>query len=55
MLIREAIMEIRILSRRGMGIRQMARELGVSRNTVRKYLRGKAVKIETLSYGRALH
>lgn len=45
MLTEEAIMEIRILSRRGMGIRAIARELGVSRNTVRKYLRGEAVDV----------
>jgi transposase len=44
MLAEEGIMEIRILSRRGLGIRAIARELGISRNTVRKYLRGEAVK-----------
>lgn len=38
-------MEIKILSRRGLSIRGIARELGVSRNTVRKYLRGEAVKV----------
>lgn len=43
MLTKEAIMEIRILSRRGMSIRAIAKELGISRNTVRKYLRGEAV------------
>jgi len=43
MLTKEAVMEIKILSRRGMGIRAIARELGVSRNTVRKYLRGEAL------------
>jgi len=47
MLTEEAIMEIRILSRRGAGIRQIARELGVSRNTVRAYLRGQAVRAPT--------
>ena len=31
-------MEIRVLARRGMGVRQIARELGCSRNTVRRYL-----------------
>ena len=36
-------MEIRILARRGMGSRAIARELGTSRNTVRRYLRGEAV------------
>lgn len=44
MLTKEAIMEIKILSRRGMSVRAISRELGVSRNTVRKYLRGEAVK-----------
>ena len=44
MLTEEGIMEIRILSRRGMSIRAIARELKISRNTVRKYLRGEAVK-----------
>lgn len=32
-------MEIKVLARQGHGIRFIARELGVSRNTVRKYLR----------------
>ena len=41
---RRVISEIRILSRWGLGIRAIARELGISRNTVRKYLRGEAVK-----------
>ena len=36
-------MKIRILARRGMGIRAIARELGISRNTVRRYSRGEAV------------
>lgn len=44
MLTKEAIMEIKILSRQGKGIRAIARELGISRNTVRRYLRGEAVK-----------
>lgn len=43
MLTREEVMEIGILYRRGMGVRAIARELGVSRNTVKKYLRGGAV------------
>ena len=45
MLTEEGIMEICILSRQGMGIRAIARELQISRNTVRKYLRGEAVKV----------
>lgn len=36
-------MEIRVLARQGHGVKAIARELGVSRNTVRKYLRGRAV------------
>lgn len=32
-------MEIKVMSRRGMSIREMARQLGCSRNTVRRYLR----------------
>ncbi len=43
MLTKEAIMEIRILSRRGMSIRAIAREFGISSNTVRRYLRGEAL------------
>ena len=32
-------MEIRVLAKHGKGVREMAREVGVSRNTVRRYLR----------------
>ena len=36
-------MEIRVMARRGMRIREIARELGCSRNTVKRYLHdGKA-------------
>lgn len=35
----EAALEIRVLHRHGKSIRQIAREMGVSRNTVRRYLR----------------
>jgi len=35
----EGCMQIRILHRQGHSIRQLASELGLSRNTVRKYLR----------------
>lgn len=37
-------MEIRILSRRGMSIRAIARELWISKNTVCRYLCGEAGK-----------
>lgn len=36
---KEECMEIRILSRQGKGIREISRITGISRNTVRKYLR----------------
>lgn len=36
-------MEIRVLARQGQGIREIARTLGVSRNTVRRYLKADAV------------
>jgi transposase len=32
-------LEIRVLARHGKGVREIAREVGVSRNTVRRYLR----------------
>ena len=35
----EAALEIRVLHRHGKGIREIARETGVARNTVRRYLR----------------
>jgi transposase len=35
----EGVMEIRILQQQGLSIRAIARQLGVSRNTVREYLR----------------
>ena len=40
MLTQEQAVEIRILERQGRSIRQIMRETGLSRNTVRKYLRG---------------
>lgn len=39
MLVAEETVEIRVLSRQGQSIRAIARTLGVSRNTVRRYLR----------------
>ena len=35
----EGFVDIQVLHRQGMGIRSIARELGISKNTVRKYLR----------------
>jgi transposase len=53
MLTKEDVMEINILSRRGMSIRGIARKLGIPRNTVRKYLRGEAVtEVERRGPGR---
>lgn len=40
----ENVMEIQILHKRGMSIRSIASQLGVSRNTVRKYLRSQPVQ-----------
>ncbi|WP_338617117.1 IS21 family transposase [Pigmentiphaga sp. CHJ604] len=42
MLTQEQSLEIRVLARQGHGIKAIARELGMSRNTVRRYLRGEA-------------
>ena len=39
MLTQEQAVEIRVMVRQGKGIREIAREVGVSRNTVRKYVR----------------
>jgi len=40
MLVAEESVEIRVLSRQGKSIREIGRMLEVSRNTVRRYLRG---------------
>ncbi len=42
MLTQEQAVEIKVLKRQGRSIRQIMRETGLSRNTVRKYLRGAA-------------
>jgi transposase len=42
MLTQEQSVEIRVLARQGHSIKKIAQELGLSRNTVRKYLRGEA-------------
>ena len=39
MLVGEMALEIRLLAKRVKGLRAIAREIGVSRNTVRRYLR----------------
>jgi len=39
MLTQEQAVEIKVMARRGVSIREMARQLGCSRNTVRRYLR----------------
>lgn len=39
MITEESRIEIRLLSRQGQGIREISRITGLSRNTVRKYLR----------------
>jgi transposase len=39
MLTQEQAVEIRVLARQGMGIREIARQMGCSRNTVKRYLR----------------
>jgi transcriptional regulator with XRE-family HTH domain len=39
MLVREMAWGIRLSAKRGKGLRAIAREVGVSRNTVRRYLR----------------
>jgi transposase len=44
MLVAEEAVEIRVLNRQGKGIREIARMLGVSRNTVRRYLRSEGLR-----------
>ncbi|KWI84515.1 hypothetical protein WM09_20020 [Burkholderia ubonensis] len=39
MLSQEQAVEIKVLARRGLGVREIARQTGISRNTVRRYLR----------------
>jgi transposase len=43
MLVAEEAVEIRVLRRQGKSIREIARVLEVSRNTVRRYLRSKGL------------
>ncbi len=44
MLIQEQAVEIRVMARRGEGVRSIAKQLGCSRNTVRRYLRETGAK-----------
>jgi transposase len=44
MLTQEQAVEIRVMARRGEGLRAIARQVGCSRNTVRRYLRDEAAK-----------
>jgi transposase len=39
MLTQEQAVEIKVLARRGIGVREIARQTGLARNTVRRYLR----------------
>jgi transposase len=43
MLVAEEAVEIRVLSRQGKSIRDIARMLKISRNTVRRYIRGEGL------------
>jgi len=43
MLVAEEAVEIRVLRRQGKSIRKIARMLNLSRNTVRRYLRGEGL------------
>ncbi len=45
MIDQEGSLEIRILHRQGVGVREIARRMGVSRNTVRKYLRDESAPL----------
>src|SRR6185369_11029928 len=47
MLTQEQTVEIKVLARRGVAIRDIARQLGCSRNTVRRYLK----EADALRYG----
>ena len=44
MLTQEQAVEIRILARQGESIRQISRRMGLSRNTVRRYLRDESAR-----------
>ena len=44
MLTQERLVEIHVLETQGLSIRAIGRQLGVSRNTVRRYLRDRCLK-----------
>jgi transposase len=51
----EGVRQIRELARRGLGAKRIARELGIARNTVRRYLRGgEAAEVQVRPTARAL-
>ena len=41
----EMVVEVRVLARQGKSIKEIARETGLSRNTIRKYLRSEALPV----------
>lgn len=45
----ETVMEIKILRKQSMSSRAIARELGISRNTVKRYLRSQFIRHALLS------
>ena len=53
MLVAEEAVEIRVLRRQGKSIREIARMLNVSRNTVRRYLRGEGLPRMSVKRDRA--
>ena len=53
MLVAEEAVEIRVLKRQGKSIREIARMLDVSRNTVRRYLRGEGLPRYGVKRGQA--
>ena len=52
MLVAEEAVEIRVLRRQGKSIREIARMLDVSRNTVRRYLRTEGCGATSVKRGR---
>src|SRR5688572_5970704 len=51
----EVVRQMRLLREKGWGAKRIARELGIARNTVRRYLRGgEAAEVQTRPEGRRL-